>query len=505
MSRILRVMCMLAAAAWAAVPGLAGGGAAEKPDRVVFLRSLPKDGGAPSVEHKDHFVVLAAVGEDDPYHGVVRVLQQGGADEVIALDPDKPKAAFKQLRAIRPGFVAIVIRPEALDVNVHFDFLERAARLDADPFVDFAFGYFTGATADEAIAFAKATQKLKRKKLPSVMLEFGPSTKPRPLSPLRRHRWAKGFKLRELWHPHDATDVAQQLEEAEGFGVLSASGHGMPDGVDHGLSGAALRASGLDLFPALYFSGPCYCGVTSRWFDMSTSSAKERRVAPEESFVLALINARAGAIFAGLDPDRGETNRHEFEHLLLTGDPLGFAAKSTYDECVVAYRREELILPRYRSKRGRPHRDIHDRMIAGGACRALFGDPRQRPIKRAGDDPFQVSLKKTKKGVDVVWKHDDTLGRYWGPVDVYRAEGRWTHRVRFTFEVPIEDASMLRRFEVQSVEKDGKALAFTWPTAALEVWAGTLRVHGMLIFPPNHRDRALWNGKAFEARFRFRK
>ena len=60
--------------------------------------------------------------------------------------------------------------------------------------------------------------------------------------------------------------VPKLLAAAKGTGVLSAWGHGMPDGVAHGMSGQMLRASGLDLHPALYFSGPCYCGVTGRWF-----------------------------------------------------------------------------------------------------------------------------------------------------------------------------------------------------------------------------------------------
>ena len=499
---VLRVAGILLSIALLSLPADAKDRHAEKPDEVVFLRGKVDD-GAPRPEAMDQMAILTAVGEDDPYYGVVGVLQKGGAGPVIPFDPEKPRRAFQALEEIRPGFVAVVIRPEALDVNGHFDFLERAAQLDADPFVDFAFGYFTGATAEEAIAFAAATQELKRRRPPSVVLEFGPSTKPRPVSSAYPHKWAKGFKTRQLWHPYDAPDVAELLAKTKGWGVLRASGHGMPDGVDHGLSGAALRESGLDLFPALYFSGPCYCGVTSRWFDMSSRAATERRVPVEESFLLALLKARAGAVFAGLDPDRGETNSHELEHLLTTGDPLGLAAKSTYDECVVAYRREKLALPRYKAGRGRPHRDIHDRMIAGGACRALFGDPRRRPFAKAGDGPFEVAVTSGKKGVDVVWEGGARLGRYWGPVDVYRAGGGWTHRIRFRFDVSLADAAKYRRFRVVSVTKDGEDLEYVWPTAALEVWGDTLRVHGMVIFPTDPDDRALWNGTAYRAHFRF--
>jgi hypothetical protein len=496
----------LAATTIAATPALAKDKNAERPDEVVLLRKLPKDGeGAPSAQNANRLVVLSAVDEVDRYFAVVQLLLDRGAAEVIPFDPAKPKGAFKSLTELRPGFVAIVIRPEDLDVNVHFDLLERAARLDADPFMDFAFGYFTGATAEEALTFAKATGEVARTKPAKTILEFGPSTKPVPMTRPVAHTWAKGFKTRRLAHPNDAGNVAQLLGDAKDCGILSAWGHGMPDGVVDGLSGASLRASGLDLFPAVYFSGPCYCGVPSRWFDTSTGAVREKRTAPEDSFLLALLKARVSAAFAGLDPDRGETSEHELEHVLATGEPLGMASKATYDECVLAYRRGELILPRYARGRGRPYRDIHDEMISGGACRALFGDPTSRPFEKAGDDPFPVTLTETKKGLEVVWKRSGRIGNYWAPVDVYRARGGWTHRIRFRFELPLERANGLKRFRVLSVTKDGKDLDYEWPTAALEVWGGRLRVHGMIVFPRDDKDRALWNGQEFEARFLFRK
>ncbi len=172
----------------AATPALGKDKGAEKPDAVVLLRTLPKDGGAPSAEAADTLVVLSAVAEDDPYHEVVRLLLERGAAQVVPYDPRKPNAAFKTLGSLRPGFVAVVIKPGDLDVNVHFDLLERAAALDADPFVDFAFGYFTGATAEEAIAFAKATGEAAKTPPAKSILLFGPSTRPYPLTAPGPHK-----------------------------------------------------------------------------------------------------------------------------------------------------------------------------------------------------------------------------------------------------------------------------------------------------------------------------
>jgi hypothetical protein len=388
-------------------------------------------------------------------------------------------------------------------VNFHFEFLERASRLDSDPFVDFSFGYLTGATAEEAVAFAEGIRAAMKRKPAKSILEFGPSSQPHPLTGGTRHKYADGFTSRRLAHENDEGDVPKLLSAAKGIGVLSAWGHGMPDGVAQGMSGEKLRASGLDLHPALYFSGPCYCGVTGRWFRESGGSVTEETIAPEKSFLLALINARVTAAFTGLDPDRGETNHHELDHVLITGEPVGMASKSTYDDVVVAYRRPELKLPRYVPGKGRPYRDIHDNMISGSACRALFGDPRYRPFAKAGEDPFRVRHEWTKKGLVVTWKGGANLGKTWMPVDINRAGGSWTHRLRFRFELPLDKASKLTKFKVLAVTKDGKDLPYVYPTAALETWGGKLVVHVLIVFPVNPKDRALWKGREYVAKLRF--
>src|SRR6185369_10286579 len=96
-------------------------------------------------------------------------------------------------------------------------------------------------------------------------------------------------------------------------------------------------------------------------------------------------------------------------------------------------------------KKTSPFRDIHDQMIAGGACRAFFGDPTFAPFPSCGDDPFRVETKRTKDGLAVTWRGDETIGSYWSPVDVFRAAGGWTHRIRFRFEVPRDEATKLRK------------------------------------------------------------
>ena len=371
--------------------------------------------------------------------------------------------------------------------------------------MDFTFGYITGGTGEEATAFASGIAKARKQKISRRILEFGPSAKPAGFSPTHPHKWASKFKVTRLSHAADDKDVVSKLTKVKRVGVLSAWGHGMPDGVHDGLKGKQLREAELDLRSMLYFSGPCYCGVTNRWFGSEGGRIAEKKVPLTSSFLLALIRARVAGAFAGLDPDRGEINHHELEHLLLTGEPLGMASKSTYDDVVVAYRRGSLKLPRYRAGKRAPYRDIHDQMISGGACRALFGDPTFQPFSKSGEDPFEVGTVWTRKGLEVTWHGSNDLGKFWTRVDVFRAGGGWTDRIRFRFTLPKDKAKKLKRFRVQSVTKDGKRLEFVYPTAALEDWGGEVRVHGLVVFPPDPKKRALRGGKKYEARFLFEK
>ncbi len=474
--------------------GLAGfSHANDDPDATVFLGPLGRDTVfAPANNSR---VILSGVTRK--WNGVLAELRGRGYDKTVRLGK-KMDAAFRELARIRPGFVAVVVPPDRLDVNFHFEFLERAARLDSDPFVDFSFGYITGATPAEALGSLRALRKDETR---HTVLEFGPTR--RAYGPTRPgpHKTAKGYTVRRYGHAANAADVAATLAKLEGIGIYKAWGHGYPAGVYEGLQGSALRKSTLDLDGALYFSGPCYCGVPSGWFDPSGGLIKRRVLALEDSFVLAAIKARAGAIFAGLDPDRGETNHHEFEHLLTRGGPLGDASKSTYDDVVLAYRRTRLKLPRYKECERRPHASIHETMIAGGACRALFGDPAATPVKAAAPDPFVAEVHKTDHGLELRWSYTKDLGRYWLPIDVYRAEGRWTHRLRFTVELPRGAAHGIRGFKALQVTKDGHALPAQWVTAGLEGLGERVRAHVMVVFPWNLEKKALLGGQLYEARF----
>jgi hypothetical protein len=463
--------------------------------------------GAPPAANLGKLVVLTDVPKSDPWYRVVeRVVEAKKPAAVLEFPVGQIEAVRDGLLRELPEFAIVVARPDELDVNLHFALLELTASLDADPFVDVAFGYVTGATPEEAIAFVdRFTAVAKKKALPRTLYDFGPIAQGDAQfgGPIA-HPLAKGWKKSWAFHGPVA-EFRKQQKDLSGHGVLHAGGHGMPWGIDEGLQGADLRAAGYDLSPALYFSGPCYCGVTGGWFDTRQGAVQRSVVEPERSFALAAIAQGVSALFAGFDPDRGETCEQELEHLLVHGDALGHAIKETYDGVVVARRDAALELVRYQVGERPPHRGIVDTMTCGGASRALFGDPSWRPIKACAEPLFEAKAKDTAKALELSWQEKRVDTSHWSSIDVYRCDGGWTHRIAWKQPIPVATAQALRGVEVVQLTARGEPLEYLYPTAMVERWGGMAFLHLYLVFPPAGQKNTFFVERDFVLRLRLGK
>jgi hypothetical protein len=476
------------------------------PRSVVFVAdACGGSEGAPPKASLGKLVLLSDLAPGDAYHAVLELLRaEKKPAAVLAWEPGKAEAARAELLKLLPEFVIVVTRPERIDVNAHFELLELAASLDADPFVDFALAYVTGATPGEALAFAKRVVAARRGALPKRIVEFGPTSKENALfGDWNAHPLAKGFKERRALHAQ-VSDLLARKELLRGAGVLHASGHGHPEGVDDGLSGADLRREKIDLAPALYFSGPCYCGVTGRWFEPGGGGCAAKVVDPLQSFALAAIASGVTALFAGLDPDRGETSYQELEHLLVHGDALGHAMKETYDGAAIALRRPALKLFRYTDGAPAPQRDLADTMIGGGASRALFGDPTCEPFAACAEPPFATTRKDTPKALELTWNADKGPGS-WAGVDVYRCDGGWTHRIALREPIPVETATKLKSFTLAKLAAKDGPLEGRFATAMVERWGGKAYLHVYVVFPPAGQQNVYFVKRDLTAHFVFAK
>ncbi len=151
-------------------------------------------------------------------------------------------------------------------------FLRFATTLDDDPFVDFAYGWITGETADEAVAFVKRIVKAHKAKWPervvraSVGGSQGASQSiegPYVVGPLSFPGRRLRFVAPEGGHGRDQAFIDEHLADVEGCGALLLGGHGMPSEIGSGPR--AEDVGRLDLYPAVAFNYACYTGVTHVW------------------------------------------------------------------------------------------------------------------------------------------------------------------------------------------------------------------------------------------------
>ncbi len=460
---------------------------AEDPKAVVFVPdSCGSSEGAPPKENLGTLVLLTDLSQQDDYYPVLELLQERKKPiATVRFPKGQIGQARKQLRKHLPEFVLVVTRPERIDANLHFELLEMAASLDKDPFVDFTIGYVTGATAAEALAFAKRFLKIGKKKnaLPKSLFDFGPS-KNKTLSEggPTGHKLAKGWKQTWLYHG-SAQEMLKRVDRLAGHGFLHAGGHGEPERIIDGLTGRQLRAQKFDLSPAIYFSGPCYCGVTRNWYQFQAGGIKQLQADPMSSFALAVLASGVTALFAGLDPDRLEQSSQEMEHLWIHGDALGHAIKETYDGTTVALRRPEYELFRYKPGGPKPQKTLSMTMIGGGASRVLYGDPTFVPFPSSAKPTFPVRVRDGRKSLSVVWEARQKPSG-WLAVDVYRCKGQWTNRIALREKIPLKTARALKSFAVKELTSKKGPLPGRYPTAMVERWGGNAYLHVYVVFEP---------------------
>src|SRR5438093_11654480 len=105
------------------------------------------------------YIVADAVGKNDAFYRAATRLAAHRSAIIVPLDLKNLNAFRDALRQKPPRYVAVVIRPEELDYDLARRFLVMATQLDDDPFVDFSYGFITGVTAEEALAFVERSIK----------------------------------------------------------------------------------------------------------------------------------------------------------------------------------------------------------------------------------------------------------------------------------------------------------------------------------------------------------
>ncbi|MCK5945395.1 MAG: hypothetical protein KAI24_25620, partial [Planctomycetes bacterium] len=394
----------------------------------------------PAQQHD--YVVLAACADGDAFDRAARHLERHHRALLLRFDPGELAGVAEALAAAAPRHVALVMRPEQIDFGFQRRFLQLATRIDDDPFVDFAFGYITGATGDEALALAeRGTARQPKVGTPRFAGVAGGVDRSRQFDvpvPMGKVvvRQLGIHSAGEQAFPDEGRDrafLAEHLPKLEGCDVVTFIGHGYPHEVHGGPDHRDIR--GLRLPGAVALNVACYTGTTDRWYDRDHRRARivAKRVPGEQSFCLELLRSGVVGYTAYVCPrPAGPELDTDRTALVFDGATLGEARRRDYDKTVLGFLgfgEERLALDDVHdgAKVPRAIDPIRDLMLEGATGGALFGDPACRPFAGMPDkSPVRVAVEaadeagdehvtvRVKGDAGVLWTHFSDPTARWG-------------------------------------------------------------------------------------------
>jgi len=450
------------------------------------------------------YVVLTGFDDDDPYHEAARLLAaHHGTEHLIRFDPAKPDEVLPALRRIAPRHVAIVLRPEQIDVDSVRRILRMAAAVDDDPFVDFAFGYVTGATAQEAAAFVrnivKASKEDRARKVGKASVWGGKHgcLATDGIYAAGAMRWpmrSLRFTAPDGKHGRDQDFIDAELASLEGCGAIIMGGHGMPGEI--GTGPRAEDLAGLELFPAVAFNYACYTGVTGRYperrYERGTFLHRMSHVEKKRSFALAMIRAGVTGYVAYVNPrPAGPEMSIEFQRV-LAGATLGAARRRDYDKVCLGYLgfgERGIVAGDWPDGARVPAKDVdavRHMMLDGATGGILYGDPAMRPYPGESELPLKVETKMRDGALAVTMRVDAGMAYVWC-ADPFRRFGK-SMATKTCARVPLPDGwDTVTSVSVASATWGGADVETLEPVWAIETDRGRRYLHVKANFKREHR------------------
>ncbi len=482
---------------------------ADKPEGAYVVVAVGLD--ASNAEHQ----ALQKVAEE------ITAFHEG---ELIAFDGQDFETLQAELKRRQALYVAFVVPPETLDVNLHRHFLLMSMGMDDDAFADFVFGYFTARDGAALESFWQRTVALYKNGLPAKRWldtsVIGSASNSRVFPNAAPNLWSAlaGFQGEKIWFRNVEADanvldfVKENLRRMEDASVISMSGNGDPQGVwlfsdqrniDHSkhwdfdpakvgqdpqgelarIKAASFRELNLKHSP-LIMSGTCHCGATHRVYvepdivsTFGTSDNIELYEMPaDESMCLAMIDAGAGALLVPIASNHGNSASCESYFGVVNGATLGETVKSTYDDiCFQADGPPKLQF----AVAGDPFKYTEEHIMrGGGANRILVGDPALTlfsPTEEAGDS-VQTKRIADKHLQVTVARRDGYHPRDW---NIFGEWGKMESRVDARLRLPADVHLSLSDTPQVSVEvrlEDGTAVEHR-TSAKVEEFAGDVYLY----------------------------
>ena len=354
---------------------------------------------ARTTDGRNSYVIVtdAAKSARNPYTEVVEELAKlRKPTAVLHLGAGGLEGVFKELRALKPAYVAFVVRAARIEDNFVGAVFQRMTALDEDPYLDCAYGYITGASPKDALELVRNTARAEahREQIPRKFVAIAHTFAENDLAPFadeqaKLHE-ARGFEVAKI-NPVDNSPTWTRIAEREiqklnGASLIFLAGHGMGD---KSCAIPGNRFSRVKLHSAIVVNGTCHSAVTWTRHDSVDGrwTIRTRRISPRNSVCLNFVKAGAIGQFASTASSSWPNVAFTIDKFFDRGRSLGEALQESLNDKIRAAKLGRIDIVPFENGQRSPQALGDDRNPGGiqSISRVvLIGDPAYRPYpKRA--------------------------------------------------------------------------------------------------------------------------
>ncbi len=463
-------------------------------------------------ERKPAAAYVVLLPDRSPLRDAAQLLAKHRNAEIIPFSPAAPEASLATLIKKGARYVAVLVEPQDMDVNLVRRFIVLSTLMDEDPFCDFAFGFFTASTPEKVKAFVQRSIEADKKGVKRATTRLSASN--------ISHCYGTWSFIDGIpgssWFAKmgDLAYATKALEAFGGAGFVHLGGCADPEGIwlfddkrnldrtkhwpyDPKKVGqdpegemprlTAEHIAKLKLDHAVVWTHACHVGSVDRmWVEgdiVSTfgrcEKVEEYRIPKGRSVGLAIIESGAAAFIAPLGPNHGGQSAIEQAIASETGVPLGDVLRRAYHDVVMDTGGHPERIGVYVT--GKPARWDPDGFVNYNSPhnRALYGDPLLRPF---GDHrsaaTVEIKTAEDKNGIALtfVLRKSGYLGR-----TLYGNRGRHPGRGRFYEVIELKGAPASVRVGKPKAHAAGEEFPISSATALIERIDGKTLLHIQLV------------------------
>ncbi len=398
------------------------------------------------------YLVLTSVTESDPYFAAALQVATYRNAQIVHFDPDNLDGLLAILITLEPRYAAVVVKPTELEINFIRKFLMMSTSLDSDPFTDFSYGYITGATAADALAFVNRIIQAEADGIQDYPLNIGGYA----ASSLNFVFTGTNDFMRYL-DPPVATSIYMETDDSGsgrnfflnntqymlGNKLLDIGYNGDPhmlwlfeggnmnpnppvwlydpakieDPAYARMGLTSYDISTLYLYPAVAFNGACHAGEPKKvmvesdiaaTFGNTNGMIQFYTMSDTFSYCLSILNTGITGYFAPCGANNANDQSEEIYNAFLFHEPLGDIHKRSMDGVVMGFLGNKPNLKIYQWGGSTSGCDVLASgtfnpsqwsgacyMLGGKANRIYFGDPLYHPFKKHHSDSLSITTTST--------------------------------------------------------------------------------------------------------------